>query len=69
MKCIAFLQYNHGYREPNETYRIFYDDFTIIHMYENSILVEKSRADHLSVIYDVIAAHLKMGAWTDIMRN
>lgn len=68
MKCIGFLEYRHGFREQNETHRIFYDDFTIIHLYEdNQITVERSRAESLSVIHDVIAAHLKSDAWVDII--
>lgn len=58
MNLYAALWYKSGYRELNEIARLFYDDGTLIHVFEEHIIIKKCM---LYVINDLISAHLSSG--------
>jgi hypothetical protein len=58
MKLVAALWHVSGYREPNEVARWFYEDGTLIHVFEDHVEVKQCKAD---VLRDIVLTHLGHG--------
>jgi hypothetical protein len=58
MKLYAALWPVDGFREPGEVARWFYDDGTLIHVFEQHVEVKQCKLD---VLNDIVLAHLGSG--------
>lgn len=58
MRLFAALWYVSGFRESGELARWFYDDGTLIHVFEDRIEVKQCKVD---VLRDIVLAHLGHG--------
>ena len=58
MKLVAALWHVSGYREPDEVARWFYEDGTLIQVFEDHVEVKQCKVE---VLVDLALAHLSSG--------
>lgn len=58
MKLLAALWHVSGYREPGEVARWFYEDGTLIHVFEDHVVVKQCK---VGILHDIVRAHLDVG--------